>query len=478
MRSHKGVYVWSSVERIGGTAITFTGNVILARLLTPGDFGLLAMVGIFVSIAYNISSCGMSDGLIRKLNPTKGDYSTVFVFNACMGLLFGATFIMASRPIAAFFQQSELVGIMWAIGVCFFFQSLSFVQETKMRKELEMKKIAIVKLSSTLCAVGLGIVLALNGMGYWALVSSRIFLSFFIFVFYLIASRWLPRIAFYRDSFKEMFGYGVHLMLTYIITQVGRNVNVFVLGRYSPAASGVYSQAQKMQEVPYGITEAVFDWPFFPVLANEGDENKRRVLAQNMFKNIVFINVAMGLLLLLLSRPGFNVLFGAKWADAIPIFRVLLIFGVCSAVKFFMQTILKAYSRTKTIRNISLLEVSLQLGLLACFYHSGIMMIALSQVMAVAITVCIYVMLYMRIEEITPFSVVKSAIQSVTIPVIVFAIVAACYYFWNGNVPDAVNCVLIVVSYMVFFVCGCEIMKPAIYVEYRNKIVNKIRRVG
>ncbi len=326
MSGHKKVYIWSSIDRIGNTIITFAGNIILARLLTPGDFGLVAMVGIFTAIAYNISGCGMSDGLIHKLNPTKQDYSTVFVFNAVMGLLFGIMFILMSNPIANFFEQPDLVGIMWAIGVCFFFQSLSFTQETRMRKMLEMKKMAIVRLSATICAIGFGIVLALLGYGYWGLVSSRIFLSFFLFIFYVIISQWIPKFAFYKDSFKEMFGYGAPLMMAYIFTQIGRNINAFVLGRHSPVASGIYSQAQKMEEVPFSITEAVFNWPFFSILANEADSNKKRILAQDMFSNIVLINGAIGLLLLLLSAPGFNFLFGEKWIEAIPIFRIFIIF--------------------------------------------------------------------------------------------------------------------------------------------------------
>ena len=120
--------------------MTFGGNLLLARLLSPDDFGLLSMVAIFSALAANISGCGMSDGLINKKDPTKEDYSTVFTFNVTMGLLFACLFITGSGLIAEYFGYYQLRGIMIAIGICFFFQSLCMVQETRMLKNSILKK--------------------------------------------------------------------------------------------------------------------------------------------------------------------------------------------------------------------------------------------------------------------------------------------------------------------------------------------------
>ncbi|MCF0213758.1 MAG: oligosaccharide flippase family protein, partial [Muribaculaceae bacterium] len=131
----KDVYKWTTIDRVVNTLITTGGNIALARLLTPYDFGLLAMVAIFSAIAYNISSCGMSDGIIKKLNPTDRDYSTLFTFNTVSGIIFSVLFIICARPVAEFFSEDKLVGIMWAIGICFIFQVMWYIQETRLRKE-------------------------------------------------------------------------------------------------------------------------------------------------------------------------------------------------------------------------------------------------------------------------------------------------------------------------------------------------------
>ena len=465
-----GVYKWSAIERIGNSVITFVGNIVLARLLSPYDFGLVAMVGIFISIAYNISGCGMSDGLIKKTNPTSQDYSTVFVFNAVMGMAFCVFFCAISHLVASYFEQPALQGIMWALGICFFFSTLTFTQETRLRKELDLKKIAIVKFLATITSMALGIWLAIAGYGYWALVSTRIFLSFFMFLYYFIVARWFPRVAFYKESFKELFSYGWHLMVSYVLTQLGRNINAFVLGKYSPTASGVFSQAQKLQEVPYSVIEAVFNWPFFAVLSNEQDESKRSKLAQDMFQNILWLSVVFGVLLILLSSPGIKLLYGEKWIEAIPIFRLLILYGIFTSMKYFFQTILKTYAMTKTIKNMTFVEIALQLILLVISFRFGIYWITISQVVAVGIVMFYFLIKYIKIEKLTIIQVLSSIANTILVPLVVFGVILIGYLYWNDCTPPVVNVLLVLSSFVTLFVLLNEIVRPEVYMNYRNKL--------
>lgn len=474
--SNRKVYKWSLIDRIGNTVITFAGNIILARMLTPADFGLLAMVGIFTAIAYNISSCGMSDGLIHKLNPTDNDYSTVFVFNSAFGLLFGLLFIVLARPISEFFDQPPLVDIMIVIGICFVCQTMYFVQETRLRKQLEMKKIAIVKIAASLCAVSLGIWLAYIGASYWGLVMSRIVVSVFILLFYIAATRWFPRIAFSRQSFREMFSYGINLMLAYICTQFGRNINSFVLGKYSPGASGVYSQAQKMEEVPYGIFESALTSSFFAVVSNEPDRTKRHTITNEMLQFIILINLSLALIMLLLSDPGFNLLFGAKWAEAIPVFRILCMFGIAVSLRQFFVTVMKADGKTRQIRNLTVGETVLQLALLALAFRHGIMAIALTQVTAAAIILLLYLHYYIRIERTTIMSTLSSVAPALAAPMAAFAITAIGYWFWHPAVSDLTDCILTTVVYTAMFVAMCRIMPQQVYRTTFRMLTSKLTR--
>ncbi len=452
--------------------MTFGGNLWLANMLAPSDFGLLGMVAIFSALASNISGCGMSDGLINKADPTSRDYSTVFVFNGAMGLLFCLIFVSTSGFVAAFYGYPELKGIMIAIGICFFFQSLCLIQETRMRKELNFKKMAIVRLSATASSLILAVILVLCGYSYWGLVSMQIFLSFFMFVYYLLVSRWFPRIAFYRASFKEMFGYGVHLMLAYVCYQIARNINMAVLGKFSnAAASGAYNQAHKLQEVPYNLSESILNWPFFAVLsATHGVSDRRRVTA-DMHSQIIFVNAVITCFLFCVSQYVFKSLYGAKWDAAIPIFNILLWYGLATAVKMFYQTILKAHSRTKTIRNLTIVEVVLQLAMLAGFYKSSATVIAFTQVIPALVMLVVYVPMYMRLEGISVGQYMKESFRPLIIPVLVMVITIVGSISWAPEINRFVAMIVVSALYIVALIIYCELRRPTFYMDVRRRII-------
>jgi len=468
--STKAVYAWSTFDRIGTAVITTAGNIILARILTPADFGLVAMVGIFIAIAYNMSNCGMMDGIIRKSRPTPEDYSTMLVFNLGMGLLFCGIFFALSRPIASFFGRPELTGIMWAIGICFIFTTLSFTQEARMRKELRMDQLAIVRMGSALCAVGLGIVMALFGAGYWAIVSCRVFVNVFNFIFCLIVTRWMPRIAFSRDSFRELFGFGVHLMMAFVTRQIGANISTFALGRYSPTASGLYSQAQKVEEVPYAIAETSFVNAFFAVLSNEPDMKKRHTLSVAMYSSMLFLALLLGGGLLVISYPMIVGVFGEKWSGSVPIFRILLVFGILGLMKAFFQTIMKTRGNAKKIRNLTFAEVGLQLVLLACAYPLGILYIAWSQVIPLLVVLVSYARDFIRTENTTFGTFARATLRSATVPLLVTAITGGGYLLWNDHVTLWTSFFLTIATFLVSSAALCEGFRPESYMQVRNAL--------
>lgn len=471
-----GVYKWSAIARVGNACITFTSNLVLARLLDPSDFGLLAMVAIFGAIAFNISSCGMSDGLIHKANPTKTDYSTVFVFNSLMGLFFCLLFIGCAHPLAIFFGKPQIDPIMWSIGICFFFSTLCFVQETRLRKELKFKTLALVVLSSSLTANVLGIVLALLGYGYWGLVSAQIFLSFFNFLFYLIYTRWLPGFKFSRKSFREMFGYGAPLMMAYIGTQIGRNLNTSVLGKaLSSTASGLYFQASKLQEVPFALTESIFNWPFFSVLANEHDTAKRRLLAKSMHIRLLALNTLIVCCLMAMSWPLFHFLYGLKWDASVPIFRILLVFGLAAGMKAFYQTILKVAGRTRLIGSLTIAEVTLQIGLLIVFYRYGIMAIAATQVGAALFVAAIYLVIYKQTFGFSNANIAVQILRPMLVPAIAMAATIALKQIWVHNFAAVFDALFTGLAFAATTIIAGEVLRTPSYLELRNILLSRIR---
>ena len=472
MSKGKSVYKWTAIDRICNSVMTFGGNLFLARMLDPSDFGLLAMVAIFSALASNISGCGMSDGLINKKDPTREDYSTVFTFNVIMGLFFAVLFVSCSGYIASYFGHSELKSIMIAIGICFVFQTLCMVQETKMRKDLNFKKMAIVRLSATASSLFLAIILVLKGFGYWGLVSMQIFLSFFLFLYYLLCSRWMPRIGISRSSFKEMFGYGVHLMAAYVCYQIARNINTSVLGKFSSASvSGAYGQGQKVEEVPFSLSESILNWPFFSVLSSIKEAREKRDAVSRMHSMIIFVNTTIACLLFSISDYAFNALYGEKWNEAIPIFNVLLVFGLATSVKMFYQTIFKSHSKTTLIRNLTIFEVVLQVILLALFYKSGGVIIAMTQTIPVVTILVAYGIFYLRLEKINLTVYLHECTLSFVMPILVMIFTILVTKSWINDLNSWISTMISCIVYVLIMIAFCEAVKPPFYLDLRKRVV-------
>lgn len=474
--SSPSIYKWSAIDRIGNSLITFSSNIVLARLLMPDDFGLLAMVAIFAGLALNLSSCGLADSLVYKHRPNDDDYSTVFVFNAVLGLFFAALFSCLSSPLASFFHRPEIKGIMIAMGCCFFVQTLSFTQETKMRKELEIKKLAIVRLASSLTVNIMGILMALHGFGYWSLVMTHSGLGVAQMAYFVLLSRWFPKIRFCYGAFRQMFGYGIHLMIAYVITQISRNINTSVLGKFTgPTSAGLYSQAQKLEEVPFGIVDSVLNNPFFSVICNETDPGIRRTIAADMHRRMWWFSLLVMSVLMLVAAPAFHLLYGSKWDGSIPIFRVLLVFGAITAMRSFYQMIMKAYGKPKLVRNLTCAEVALQLALLATVYSKGVIAIAWTLVISSACILAIYMACYSRTLRIPARTAIGEFLGTTLSPALAFALPFFLGMLWHPHAAFP-ECLFLGGLYAAALIAVCECTRPVYYLQIRNHLLKSIKK--
>ena len=470
------VYKWSFIDRISIALINFGVNIALARMLTADDFGPLAMIAIFIAVATDLSSCGLSDGLVHKTHPTEKDYSTVFVFNAGFGIFFGLTFFLTAPFIARFFGHEELVGIMRIVGICFIFQTMSYVQETRLRKQLRMRTICFVRVGATVTVSALGIVAAFLGYGYKALVITQVVLSFFFFLYYTIASRWFPKIQFSVKAFKEFFNYGVHLMLAYLASLIGRNINTLILGRFysSPGMSGVYSQGAKLAAVPFGVTESSLNSPFFVVASNEEDPERVRELINRMMSIIISVNGCIMMFMLVIAAPGIKFLYGDKWLASIPVFMILAVAEFLICVRAYMQTICKVHARTLFVRNMGFVEVALQLLLLAVFYRFGILWIAWTQTLGVAFATVVFLFYCRTYTGQSIWRMIATFGRSLWLPGTA-CIVSFAVRWFLPDWPAVIICGIIAIVFFSVFVGVGEIIKPYAYMELRSYVLKRHR---
>lgn len=346
----KGVF-WSAIDRFGVVLLQFVINLVLARLLTPNDFGLVGMILIFVVVSQTLIDSGFGSALIQKLHPTQTDYSTVFWWNLLFSIFLYAIIYVLSPNIAIFFHNQELTPLLRVIAIVIIINSFSLVQKARLKKNLSFKKIAITDIISYSLSAVIAFYLANKGMGAWSLVLMQISNATLSALLFWGVAKWTPSWIFSLSSLKELFSYGGFLLIANMMQDVCTHIQGVVIGRnFSAAHTGLYTQAKKMDEVASMTIPAIFCNVLFPVYSEH--QNDKKQLCALLGKNtrlIAFIVFPLMMLLIIIAEPLFNLLYGDKWLDAVPYFQILCIGGFFSAVYNLNYYAVAAVGKSKAL---------------------------------------------------------------------------------------------------------------------------------
>lgn len=309
---------WSAIDAFLGQGITFIVGIILARLLTPSDFGLIGIVTIFTTIFAGLVDCGFSNSLIRKKDINEADYNTMFLTNLVFSVVLYLLLFIVSPLIARFFVRPELVLIIRVSGLVLIIQALSIVQNTILAKKIDFKTKAKVSVISSLSSGIIGIGMAVCNFGVWALVcqllSRQLLYSLFIWMF----DRWRPRFDFSKDSFCYMWGYGWKLMLSGLLNNIWNQLyHVVVGGFYSPETLGQFSRSREYANLLSANFTSIVQRVTFPALSEIQNEKERLMAAyRKVIKTSMFVTTVALLSMAAVSEPLIYCLIGSQWHQA------------------------------------------------------------------------------------------------------------------------------------------------------------------
>ena len=268
--------LWSSFQKFGTMGISFVSNIVLARLLTPEDYGCIGMLMIFILVANTFIDGGFGSALIQKKEPTQEDYSTIFYWNLFLSIVLYALLFFTSPLIASFYELPLLSSVLRVQGLVLILNSLSIIQQNRLRKQLLFKKLSVVSIVSALLSLGITIYLAYVGWGVWALVAQQLLMSLFNAVLFWIVGKWAPTFVFSKQSFKELFGFGGYILSSNLINTLCNNVQGLLIGKFfSPVTMGLYAQARKLEEVASTSISSIIDQVSFPVFSEFQDSKER-----------------------------------------------------------------------------------------------------------------------------------------------------------------------------------------------------------
>lgn len=367
---------WSAVERFSTQGISFLIQLILARLLVPEDYGAIAMLAIFLQIAQVFIDSGFANALIKKIDCTEEDYSTVFYYNLAVAGGLYLLFFGIAPFVAAFYKMPILTNVMRVISITLILNALSIVQRTKLVKQVDFKTQTKVSVSSVLISGGVGIFMAYNEFGVWSLCFQSIVYSIIQFLLFSLYVHWNPKLLFNIKSFHEMFSFGSKLLTASLISVIYNNLYTIVIGkRFDSSTLGLFSRADQFATFPSTNIGQILSRVSLPVLSKIQNDNVKLVHAYRKiirYGSLIISPLMLGLCAI--AQPLVLSILTEKWIGVVPFLQILCIGFVVDHLNGLNLNLLLVKGRSdlflkleivKKIIAITILLVSIPYGVMA-----------------------------------------------------------------------------------------------------------------
>lgn len=469
--------VWTALQKYSTMFIQFISGIILARLLTPYDYGCIGMLSIFMVLAEAFIDGGFGSALIQKKNPTQVDYSTIFFWNMGMAVLMYFILYVSAPAIARFYDIPLLCDVLRVQGIVLFIYAFNIIQRNQLRKKLNFKVLSIVTITTSLISLGVTIVMAYKGFGVWALVTQNLItatIPAFIFWFYI---KWRPILSFSWASFKELFGFGFYMFLTTLLNRFGQQIQGLLIGKvYNPSTMGYYSKAQGTEKLASTSISSVMTQVTYPLYA-ESQDNKMQL--SNMIKRITmtlsYVTFPLMFILLLCARPIFLLLYSERWLPSVPYFQVLCISGLAYSLQSVNYQSIAAIGKSKVMFIWTVVKrivgIGTIIGGLAWFGMKGLLC---------GVVIGTWFAYFVNIGLVSKYIGYKWSSQLLSItPVAVASVVSALVAYGVGRFLDLslfFDGVIKLLIFVVLYLSWSFIFKPEAYTYFKSVIEPVFKR--
>ena len=346
-KTAKGVG-WGFADNILGLGITAAANIILARILSPADFGIIGMTAIFMTLSTSLVDSGFTGALTRKKDAVKADFDTVFYFNLAVSCLLYAVLFFCSPFIARFFREPILVPVIRILGISLVINAFGIVQKIILVRRIDFRTQAWISLVSSFAAAVAAVVMAFYGFGVWSLVVLQVGKLAVNTILLWSVSKWHPGLCFSRKSFRDMFSFGGRLLITSIISAIWSEMYSFIIGKmYSSSVLGQYSRADKVKNMVTSNVSSVMQKVSYPVLASIQDEGERQInVYRKILKTTVLISFTAVFGVWAVAGPFILTFFGDQWLPAVGYLRIMCFSGLFLPLMMCSANVINADGRS------------------------------------------------------------------------------------------------------------------------------------
>lgn len=375
--------IWSAVERFSVQGIQFFIGIIMARLLIPADYGMIAMLAIFMAISQSFVDSGFSSALIQKKDRSEVDYSTVFYFNIGVAVLLYVILFFSAPFIASFYNLPQLSLITRVLSINLIVNSLAVVQRTKLTVQVDFKTQAKATLAAVVLSGGCGIWLAYNGFGVWSLVFQSIANACLNTLLLFVYTQWRPRWVFSVQSFNSLFFFGSKVLISGMIHTVYSNLYTLTIGRFFTASSlGYFTRADQLAQFPSGNIASVLSRVTLPILSSIQDDDAR---LHQIYRKYLCVSTYVVFPLMVgiaaLGKPLIHFLLGDNWNGAVLLLQILCFAWIWDPVCNINVNLLYVKGRSDLVLRLEIVKKTIAIAILFCSLPFGVPFVCAGRVL-------------------------------------------------------------------------------------------------
>lgn len=375
-------FFWSCIERFSVQGIQFLVMIIMARLLTPKDYGLVGMLTVFIAVAQSFVDSGFSQALIRKQSRTEIDNSTVFYFNVAVGLLLYAIFYVSAPWVAQFYDSPELTDLMRVVSLSVVFNSLVVVQRALLIVNIDFKTQAKASLTAAIISGVVGIGMAYAGFSYWSIAVQQLVNLGMNTLLLWIFARWRPCWIYSWDSFLELFAFGSKLMASGLLDVVYRNMYLLVIGKIFTASSlGHYTRAHQFAEFPSSNLTGIMQRVTYPVLCQIQEDDERLAQIYRRFLRVsAFIIFPLLTGLSAVAQPFILLLLKEQWLFAATLLQIICFSMMWYPIHAINLNLLQVKGRSDLFLKLEIIKKLLAVAVLCITVPMGLIAMCVGQI--------------------------------------------------------------------------------------------------
>lgn len=465
---------WSAIESYANQGIQFLLGLIMARLLLPSDYGLIGMVAIFFAVAQTFVDSGFGEALIRKLDRSEADFSTVFYFNIFVSIVCYIVLFFLAPLIASFFNEPILKDLVRVVGLTVIINSFKVVQTARFTIDVNFKAIAKATLTSNIISGLIGIGLAYYGIGVWALVFQNLISCVINVLILWYVSKWHPKRIFSRSSFKDLFSYGSKILGAGLLHTLYINITTLCIGRfYTPADLGYYTRGCQFPQLLGQNFTSVVQRVTFPILSELQNDDERLISIYRKYIRLMSMAIMFGLILLVaLGKPLVLFLLGIKWSQAIIFLQIYAFAMITDHVAQINLNLLKVKGRSDLLLMLEVVKKTISFIILFAALPFGVIAICFSKVIYSQIATAINTHYTGRLFGLTYWEQLKDFG-----PYFVYSLVACLPAFLISSFLHIPNFLILLIGFIIStsaYLMLLRIRKDSCYVEFVVPIIQKV----